>query len=67
MASYPPQPINAAPSSPRADPERQLPGTAPPLWVQLDPARQTQIAQLLATLIQRLRLQHSAKEGVDHD
>jgi len=66
--SCPPEPP-AAVSIPKPRPQRSIP---PPrtLWLELDPHRQRQLAQCLATLLQRLKpLGESTlkKEDTDHD
>ncbi len=55
MALYPAQPTHLL-----APPSQPLPATSirfpPPLWTQLDPLHQQQLAQRVAELIRRMRI-----------
>lgn len=67
MASHPPPPINEHPSLLLTEPGKRSPGSLPPLWSQLNPLCQQQIAQHLARLIQTFRLQTSGTEVEAHE
>lgn len=67
MASHPFTSNNEIPPLLLADTGKPSFSSVSPLWIQLDPDSQQQIAQHLARLIQAFRLQRDGTEEEDHE